>query len=184
MLTNRRSFEYRLALIFISSCFLLLNQLYSESKNKSERSNIGVGVMGGLGPAVLGADYEKGSFYSYISGSLLMPFLDFGTSGKFSIGAFSAGVAKSINLTKDSKWKFDVIGVIGPGWFGTFNVSFGMGFGFHTTFGSGFTIGFKIPFFGMTLNVNSNFNSLMNMVTQFYIMNFLGMPIISIGCRF
>ena len=176
----------RLSIFFLFSAILLTtllpNRLYSETEKLDSRTNIGIGVIGGLGPAVLGFDYEGKSIYGFVSGSILMPFLIFGSEGGSSFFAFSVGVAKSIKISKASNWKFDFIGILTPGYIYGLKIAFGLGVGFHATFDTGFTIGFKLPILGLAIGEYPNYFPFM--VSEFYLMNFFGTPIVSFGYRF
>jgi len=175
----KKSSVLRYSLIaFLFTVSLYTVDCYSnEVTNETYKPNVGLGINFGFGPAILGLDFEKNSFYAFGSGSVLLPFVTYG-----SVGAFSIGAGPSIKLSKISKWKFDILGIVSPGWNYNFLCGFGIGVGFHATFDSGFTVGFKLPFFGVAVGGYSSF--IPTMVGNFYLMSFGGMPIISFGYRF
>ncbi len=157
------------------------------------------GMYLGFGPGIIGVEYEKEKFHSYLSTSVLLPLMT-----DFSAASGSVGVGGTYKIGKRNLWSFDFFGhfnLLYSDWFSAYeerwdpqtgsyinqsesNLAYaiGAGVGFHLTTAKGLIVSFKVPVLGASFGKEIDDPS--DSVGAYYLSSVVSMPAIVFGYRF
>lgn len=176
---------------------------YLKNRNQAEARLLNIdrrfGMYLGFGPGIIGVEYEKEKFHSYLSTPLLIPLMT-----DFSAASGSVGMGGTYKIGKRNVWRFDIFGHVNfmySEWFSEYedqwdpqtgeyigqeksNMAFsiGAGVGFHLTTVKGFIVSFKVPVLGASFGKEIDDPS--DSVGAYYLSSVISMPIVVFGYRF